>query len=196
MQRQDPENQNNLLIAVVLSMALLFGWQMFYAEPRIQAERERLEQIKQQEAAKQPDAQQQPAVPGAPATLDAPKIAPPATALTREDALALSPRVKIETPSLTGSIALKGGRIDDLHLVKYHETVDPKSPTVILFSPGEYKNAYFAEYGWLAPAGSQIKTPDRDTLWQTEGGNTTLTPSSPGCPRRWSCAASSASTPC
>src|SRR5690606_4905349 len=56
---------------------------------------------------------------------------------------------------------------------------DPKSPTVILFSPGEYKNAYFAEYGWLAPAGSQIKTPDRDTLWQTEGGNTTLTPSSP-----------------
>src|SRR5690606_18878316 len=179
MQRQDPENQNNLLIAVVLSMALLFGWQMFYAEPRIQAERERLEQVKQQEAAKQPDAQQQPAVPGAPATLDAPKIAPPPTVLTREDALALSPRVKIETPSPTGSIALKGGRVDDLHLVKYRETVDPKSPTVVLFSPGEFKNAYFAEYGWLAPASSQIKTPDRDTLWQAEGSNATLTPSSP-----------------
>ena len=35
----------------------------------------------------------------------------------------------------SGSIALKGGRIDDLVLVKYRETVDPKSPNVVLFSP-------------------------------------------------------------
>jgi YidC/Oxa1 family membrane protein insertase len=179
MQRPNPDNQNNLLLAVVLSMAALFGWQMFYAEPRIQAERQRLEQIKKQEKeqqAKQPGAESGDA--GKTATLEAPKSAQPAMALTRADALALSPRIQIETPSLTGSIALKGGRIDDLHLVKYHDTVDPKSPNVVLFSPGEFKNAYFAEYGWLAAPGSQVKTPDRESLWQVEG-NSTLSPTSP-----------------
>lgn len=181
MQRQNPDNnQNNLLIAVVLSMAVLFGWQLFYAEPRIQAERQRLEQVKQQEQAQHKDAQPgtQPSTPGSPAKLETPKSTLAPMALTRDAALALSPRVQIETPSLTGSIALKGGRIDDLHLVKYHETVDPKSPTVVLFSPGEFKNAYFAEYGWLAAPGSQVKTPDRDTLWRAEG-ETKLTPNSP-----------------
>ena len=56
-------------------------------------------------------------------------------AVSREDSVKVSPRLAVETPSLRGSIALRGGRIDDLVLVKYHETVDPKSPNVVLFSP-------------------------------------------------------------
>ena len=60
---------------------------------------------------------------------------PPVQAVTRETALAASPRVRIDTPRLEGSIALKGGRIDDLTLKDYRETVDPQ-PDVVLLSPG------------------------------------------------------------
>ena len=63
-----------------------------------------------------------------------PDIASGAT-LTREEALAQSPRIAIDTPSLKGSIALKGGRIDDLTLKDYRETVERNSPLIRLLSP-------------------------------------------------------------
>ena len=95
-----------------------------------------------------------------------PGTAPPAVSISRDDAIKVSPRLAVETPSLRGSIALRGGRIDDLVLVKYHETVDPKSPNVVLFSPTDSPHPYFAEYGLIAPSGSTVKVPDRDALWQ------------------------------
>ena len=75
--------------------------------------------------------------------------------MDRETALKQSPRVRIETPRISGSIALKGGRIDDVVLTDYHETVDPKSPNVILLSPAGAPDAYFAEFGWIARAARQ-----------------------------------------
>ena len=66
-----------------------------------------------------PASRRAPQTPGLPAL---PQI------LSREAALAASPRVRIETPNLSGSIALKGARIDDLSLTKYRETVDPHRP--------------------------------------------------------------------
>jgi YidC/Oxa1 family membrane protein insertase len=178
---QDPDQQKNLLLAVVLSMAVLLAWQMFYAGPKMKQEQAR--QQAQQELAKgatpaspakdgiaPPATTPEGTVPGAPV--------PPDAATTREAALKDSPRLPIETPSLRGSIALKNGRIDDLVLVKYHETVDPKSPNVTLFSPAESQHPYFAEYGWVAPSGSTQKLPGRDTLWQVQGSRS-LTPATP-----------------
>jgi len=101
-----------------------------------------------------------------------------AASSTRAEALAGSARVPIETPSLTGSIALKGGLIDDLVLVNYHETVDPKSPNVVLFSPLGGPNAYFAEYGWQQAANAQQPMPGAETVWQAEPG-AKLTPTAP-----------------
>ena len=72
---------------------------------------------------------------------------------SREAALQAGPRVRIDTPSLQGSIALQGGRIDDLVLAKYRETVRPNSPNVVLFSPSGAPAPYYAEYGWVAGAG-------------------------------------------
>jgi YidC/Oxa1 family membrane protein insertase len=173
MQSQDPDQQKNLLIAVVLSMAVLLAWQVFYAGPKMEQERARQRAIEQSQPttpAKAPGATPEGKVPGA---------APVETqAQSREEALKESPRLPIETPSLKGSIALKGGRIDDLVLVKYHDTVDPKSPNVILLSPTNSPHPYFAEYGWVAQDGSTPKLPDRDTLWRVNG-NATLTPTSP-----------------
>ncbi|KAF0228435.1 MAG: preprotein translocase subunit, partial [Beijerinckiaceae bacterium] len=128
----------------------------------------------------------QPAVPGALPPAGAPGAAPaPATGatvpggvmLTREAALALSPRLKIETPALQGSIALKGGRIDDLRLMKFRETVDKTSPNITLFAPANSKDAYFADFGWVGAAGQSAVLPGPDTLWKASAD--TLKPGAP-----------------
>jgi YidC/Oxa1 family membrane protein insertase len=179
MQSQDPDQYKNLILAVVLSMAVLLAWQYFYAGPQ-EARRRAQEQSQQQAApsATTPRPDNGIATPGATPQGTIPGTPGSTTAQTREEAIAASPRVAVETPSLRGSITLKSGRIDDLVLVKYHETVDPKSPNVTLFSPSDSPHPYFAEYGWVAQGGLQQKLPDRDTLWTT-AGPATLTPASP-----------------
>src|SRR5215470_13604611 len=89
--------------------------------------------------------------------------------MSRDAALAASPRVRIDTPSLSGSIALKGGRIDDLSLVKYRETVDANSPPIVLLAPSGSPHPFYGEFGWVAPAGTAMKLPDDSTLWTQEG---------------------------
>ena len=107
-----------------------------------------------------------------------PSAAPAAPALTRDAALQTTARVRIETPSLRGSIALAGARIDDLVLAKYRETVDPKSPNVVLFSPSGAPHPYYAEYGWAVGNGVTQAMPARDTVWRVEK-EAPLTPASP-----------------
>ena len=63
-------------------------------------------------------------------------------------AVTASPQVRIDTPSLSGRITLRGARIDDLYLKGYHTSTDPKSPLVELFRPEGAEHAWFAEFGW------------------------------------------------
>ncbi|MGA7487784.1 MAG: membrane protein insertase YidC, partial [Xanthobacteraceae bacterium] len=93
----------------------------------------------------------------------------PGQAGSREAALNASPRVRIETPSLSGSIALKGARIDDLSLIKYRETVDPSSPPIVLLAPSGSPHPFYAEFGWSPPSGVPVKLPGPDTVWRQEG---------------------------
>jgi YidC/Oxa1 family membrane protein insertase len=168
-------DQKNTIIAIVLSALVLIAWQIYFGLPQMGKQK----QIQQQQA--QDRSQQPPALPQQGGTTQAP-VAPGAApqaptqpgavaaqAMTRDAALAASPRVRIETPSLSGSIALKGGRIDDLSLVKYRETVDPNSPPIILLAPSGSPNPFYAEFGWSAPSGTPVKLPGPDTVWQQEG---------------------------
>jgi YidC/Oxa1 family membrane protein insertase len=177
MQTQQPDNQRNLLLAIILSVGVLLGWQVFYANPKLKEEQERLRRSQQETAERTTGVPS----PGSQAPT-APGVKPPGTptapALTREAALAASPRIGIDTPSLRGSLALKGARLDDLTLVKYRETVDPKSPNVVLLSPADAPSPYFAEFGWVAAAGSAQKLPDRDSPWRAEKNE----PLKPGAP--------------
>jgi YidC/Oxa1 family membrane protein insertase len=165
-------DQKNTILAIVLSALVLIAWQFYFGLPQM----EKQKQIQQQQA--QDRSQQPPPVPQQGGTTQAPSApgaAPQATQpgavqpMTREAALAASPRVRIETPSLSGSIALKGGRIDDLSLVKYRETVDANSQPIILLAPSGSPNPFYAEFGWSAPSGTPVKLPGPDTLWQQEG---------------------------
>src|SRR6185503_6205171 len=67
------------------------------------------------------------------------------------------------------SVALTGGRIDDLALVKYRETVDPNSPPIVLLAPSGSPHPFYAEFGWAAAPGSALKLPGRDSVWRQEG---------------------------
>ena len=98
--------------------------------------------------------------------------------VNRDVAISAAPRIKIDTPRVSGSISLKGARIDDLALVQFRTTVDPKSPAIVLFSPSGTPHPYYAEFGWVAAAGSTVRLPDQNTLWQQEGSNN-LAPNSP-----------------
>ena len=73
-----------------------------------------------------------------------------------------TPRVKIDTPRLSGSISLKGARIDDLSLVQFRETVDPDSPAIVSVLALEHREPYYAEFGWVPAAGSTVN-PSRET---------------------------------
>jgi YidC/Oxa1 family membrane protein insertase len=151
-------DQKNTLLAIVLSAIVLIVWQYFFGLPHMQ----------RQEAQKPPQTQTQtqnvptPA-PGSTPSTPVPVPGQPAAApaaqqpLTREAALRQSARVAIDTPSIKGSISLKGGRIDDISLSQFHETVDPKSPIVVLLSPSESPQPFYAEFGWVAAAGAGAK---------------------------------------
>lgn len=106
-------------------------------------------------------------------------IVPTSPAEARATALAGAERINIETPKLVGTISLTGGRIDDLALRDYKETLDEDAETVTLLSPVGTANAYYALYGW-APAGdlSYEQVPGANTPWSVTSGST-LTPDSP-----------------
>ena len=125
----------NTILAIVLSAIVLIAWQYFVGMPQQQArqQQQQSQQAAQHEAAKpgQPAPATGPQAPGTPAGAPRPpgQSAQATVAAARRDraeALKASPRVPITTDSIEGSIALKGGRIDDVSLVKFHETVDPE----------------------------------------------------------------------
>jgi YidC/Oxa1 family membrane protein insertase len=170
-------DNKNTILAIVLSALVLIGWQYFFAMPQEKARQEKLQQEQAQQlknAPKPAEVGQQAATPGQPGPPPVPGQAPQtavATPTTRAAALAASPRVPIATESLQGSIALKGGRIDDLALVKFRETVDPKSPAIELLSPSGSPEPFYAEFGWTNAAGGNVAIPTADTVWkQTTSG--------------------------
>ena len=150
------ENNRNTIIFFVLAIVVLFGYETFVMGPA--EKRRELEQRKTV-------ADQQKLHPGVPLT---PNGAPSPVYLNREKALAQSPRVSVDTPTLTGSISLKGGRIDDLALKGYRQTTDPKSALVQLLRPEGGEQAYFAQTGWTAASVAGL--PDENTLWSAPAG--------------------------
>jgi YidC/Oxa1 family membrane protein insertase len=167
-------DNRNMILAIALSVIVLFGWQFFIAGPQLEQAQRRAE-IEAQQA--QQD--QGLATPAADGTTAAPSIPGTQTFETRDAAVVATPRVPVVTESLTGSINLMGGRVDDLSLNKYHETVDPTSPKITLLTPSGAPNAYFVEQGWANPAGFTTKLPGDKSTWTIEGANQSLSETTP-----------------
>jgi YidC/Oxa1 family membrane protein insertase len=156
-------NNKNVILAIALA-AMVFGvWQYFVATPAMKAEQARQAALTHQQKAKPPGA---PALPG---------IAAASSHMSRAAALKIGgTRVVIDTPMVDGSILLKGARLDDLRLKKYHDTVDPKSPEIVLLAPKGTAYPYSAAFGWVG-ANSM---PDENSDWRQTNG-ATLSPGHP-----------------
>jgi YidC/Oxa1 family membrane protein insertase len=167
-------DNKNTILAIVLSALVLIGWQFFVGMPQEKARQEQL-QAQQQQKQSAPTPAQPSQTPAAPAQSGAPQVpgqaaAPsPAAPVNRTAALAASPRIPIATDNVQGSIALKGGRIDDIALVRFRETVDPKSPPVTLLSPSGTADPFYAEFGWTGGGSSDLKLPTSETVWTRTG---------------------------
>ncbi|MDP8996440.1 MAG: membrane protein insertase YidC [Pseudomonadota bacterium] len=149
-QPQTPKiDPKNMITAVVISMAIVFGWQYFYLTPNAKKAEEQAAQIAKVQAA-------------------APTVE--STIKDLNATLSATKRVKIDTPTLSGSINLTGAQFDDLRLVKYHETIDDTSPEVTLLRPSGTANGYFIEQGFSVPTGQTLKLPDKTTEWQAADG--------------------------
>ena len=145
-------DSKNLILAVELSALVLLGWSWAANKyfPTANAPSTKVEAGKQQPLPK-PEAQ---------VTPTAPKVTQ-----TVATALASGPRVAIRTPSLTGSINLKGAQIDDLTLVRQRQTIAKNSPPVRLLSPLGAPGAYIASFGWTVQNGAG---PDLNTIWTAD----------------------------
>jgi len=173
-------DNRNVILAVVLSMLVLFGWQFFVAGPQLERAQQQAEIAAQQQQDAQSAALATPSTPSTPGEAAQPAAAPaPQSFASRGDALAASQRVSIDTAALEGSINLTGARLDDLRLKQYRETVDPTSPIITLLSPAGAADAYYAEEGWVPVAGSDIAVPNAQSQWTVEGDNATLTVGTP-----------------
>ena len=179
-------DNRNFLIAILLSVVIFVGWQHFVISPRMEAEKARQDAIAEQTAKAAGQTTRPGTAPvasnGSSGATILPTIGNGAatvpTSVTRDAALATSPRVTISSDQLDGSIALKGARFDDLRLRAYRETVDKTSPEIALFSPAHTAQPYFTELGFIAAPGSNVKLPTADTTWTLEQGDK-LTPTTP-----------------
>jgi YidC/Oxa1 family membrane protein insertase len=163
-------DNRNMILAIVLSVVVLFGWQFFVAGPQMEQAQRRAAIEAEQRAA-----DQSLAAPSADGSAVASQDAGGMQVFAdREAAIQVSPRIRIDTPALSGSINLTGARIDDLQLKQYRETVDPESPIITLLTPSGAPGGYYVEQGWAPAAGAGAVLPDARTEWTVEDGNATL----------------------
>ena len=142
-------DNRNMLLAIVLSALVLLGWSLL-SEKFFPTSGPQTQQVENGKVRPVPQPQADPAA-------DAPQAI-----RAREVVLAETPRVRIETPRLEGSINLKGARFDDLVLVQQRETIAKDSPPVRLLSPAGAKDSYFAQFGWT---GQGVASPDANSVW-------------------------------
>jgi YidC/Oxa1 family membrane protein insertase len=179
------ENSRNLFITIALSIVILTGWQFFYINPRIEAQR-----IAQQVELDRQKASGEITAPNAATTAGGTVPTPTGTdavpgqgipaasaAVSREAAIAGQQRIVINTPKLGGTINLQGARIDDIVLKEYRVEVAKTSDNIVLLHPATLPNGFFVEAGYTGTPDVGA-LPGPDTMWTSAAG-ATLTETTP-----------------
>ena len=141
------ENQKNLFLAIIISMAIIFGFQLLVPQP--------------ERAPVTEDNTAQESV-----SLDIQSTSS-ALLLDREQVLEETLRVTFDNSKIKGSINLEGGIIDDLVLEEYRETLDPTSDFITYLNPLGSQDAYYLDTGWVSPD-STIELPNNKSVWKAD----------------------------
>lgn len=168
-QNNQPDTKN-FILAIVLSLGILFAFQTFWAGPQEKKMRE-------EQKAKQTQQLANPAAPNNAVNALANENTP-AAILSRDAALALTQRIPVDNGSIKGSISTYGARLDDVSLSQYRETTKKDSKNVTLLNPNGSKDGYYAFFGWTSASVAQDLLPGPKTLWKPLSNNP-LTPTTP-----------------
>ncbi len=144
----------NVIFAIALSFAVLFGWSVIFETPQIEQEK-KIQNTENNQNSPTPSV-----------NLDLASV----KSVSREDAIKSSQRVKFENENVEGSIALKGGLIDDITFKKYNETIK-NDKKVTYLNPSETEDGYYIETGWAASNLKKTKLPNTETIWAVKGNN-------------------------
>ena len=158
------EDTRNLVLAIVIVLAMMVGYELFIAKHLTPQPDART----QQNVITGTDSPPKPAAVDGTVNADLP-AAGPAAPEDRTVVLSRGGRVAITAPRLTGSLRLEGGRLDDLTLVGYRQTIEKGSPDVVLLSPASTATPYYADFGWQNVQGGSVAVPGANTVWQADG---------------------------
>ncbi len=158
--KMHPDDRRNMIIFIIAAVCIWISFDRFILQPKMQAMVQARQAIEQQAALSVKNEEAQAAI-----------IRP------RTEVIGADVRIPVKTPALSGTIALKGNRFDDLSLQNYYETLEKKD-RVVLLSPSGTPYPRYAEAGWLSDDKSII-LPDKDSVWQRSDAVAALTPETP-----------------
>ncbi|MDC1194665.1 membrane protein insertase YidC [Pseudomonadota bacterium] len=147
----NPETRN-LVAAISLSMAVLIGYQLLFVDPK-------KDQITQVKVVNNLSDNSNIPIPSSDNSVTV------TSDDGRTEKLKTIPRVLLNSNETSGSISLRGARIDDITLTQYRETLDADSSLISLLLKSNEKKPYFIEHGWSSPDG--IRVPNGQTLWKS-----------------------------
>jgi len=166
--------QRNIVLAIILTMAILFSFDMYMAQFQPPVDEAAQSQAMNGDNAVPPASGDLPPaanLPGMEAMGAVQAVRPRAEVLADDD------RVTISTPKLKGSIRLKGARFDDLILTAYKESLETDAQDVVLLAPQHSDDPYYVEYGWVSTTEPSSALPTANSVWKAD--RTSLTPQTP-----------------
>ena len=148
----------NVIFAIALSFAVLFGWSVIFETPQIQEESQSQQTDNNTSSNNNSNT---------PSVNIEKKVVP---IVSRMDAIKSTKRINFENENVEGSISLKGALIDDITFRKYNETLGSEKKVTYL-NPEKTKEGYFIETGWAASNIEGTTLPNKDTVWKVKGNN-------------------------
>ena len=142
------ENQKNLFLAIVISMAIIFGFQLLVPQPERApiSEEQTFEENSVELSIQNTNTQ---------------------IVINRDEVISSSGRVVFDNGKIKGSINLEGGFIDDLVLEEFRETLDPTSDLIEFLNPLGSQDAYYLDTGWVS-SDSTLELPNNKSIWETD----------------------------